>query len=1232
MAKVVVPLAVLAIGAAAWLLLGSRPETGSTVDGDRPASPAPSDAGGLPALAARDGAAGVPRGGSVITGTVRREGQPVAARIQVSFLESAEARRESRFGTTAYLYGLLFAPAKPEPPSLAADAGADGRYAVASLAPGTYRLSASTADGARGSATASLRADGARAVVDLVVEATGETLRGRIVHADGRPFAGSLFVENESPDRTWWETPTVPATPLRPDGRFEATGLSRGDVVLIAVESGSWRSASRAVSVPRADEFVWTLDGGLSLRRGRVLAEDGDVPIAGATVMGGGRTTEASYVLCATTTDARGEFEIRLPTDGGGLRALAAGFAPERKPLSELPLAGEPIEFRLARAARLVGRVTAAGDGHPVAGVSVTAISDGGADQWFRTPPATTDGAGRYELEGLAPGETLVLAEGNGWAAKGIADTDMPGHNPLLVELAAGETTEWAISVVRAVPVAGRVLDASGAPLAGAVVRAEGCERGGGYSWSNPVEQLEKVSAATGPDGAFEFASLVEGASYILVATAPDGAQSQSEVVTASGETRARVEIRFAPERRVEVTVLDGATGAGVAGARVWVGTPGLYFPSQPEPTTTGADGRAVVTLRSVGEAELSVTAEGYAEVRYEPLRATDTSPVVRLSRGHALTGRVLLPDGSPAVGADVSAEVSEAQGRWGMQTGADGTFRFAYGSPGPVTVFATLRPGGRILEAVAVGTRGGDPLVLVLAPRAEAKPAPGTFVVRVVDGDGKPVPRAEVRLEGRSGWDREDVEEGRADFTARTPTESWVSVWNARGVDGTPLPLGPARVGPLAADAQEVVVRLPPERRVDGFVRAPDGIGVRGVSVRASFNADKDGRDVSVSARTDATGAFRIGGLGDACTLTVDVPPEFVRPDPVEVKGGATGVEIRLRAAVQVQITVLDATGKPVPDAWVIASLGGRVQASSAADARTDSNGVARLGSLSPDEVYELEVSGQSRGGALPFTEERWKPADLTVRLERSLHVKGVVRDPSGKPVEGADVVALTDDTVFSVRPTGADGAFEIDGLPAGTVVLRASIGGGKWGGSDAGVRVAVGSEDVVLTIDPGLPLTVRVENWPAGEHGDAALVQQDGGHESRLSGRIASDGSVAFRGVKAGTSYVLWIPPSTEGLSLLLRDVRAGSAVLPVRLVPGKSITGRLTVPAGAEVRGIAASMLDGGVRARGSANPDGTFEIRGLPEGAWAVAAWATLDEAWLRAEAVVVAGGKVDLELK
>ena len=132
----------------------------------------------------------------------------------------------------------------------------------------------------------------------------------------------------------------------------------------------------------------------------------------------------------------------------------------------------------------------------------------------------------------------------------------------------------------------------------------------------------------------------------------------------------------------------------------------------------------------------------------------------------------------------------------------------------------------------------------------------------------------------------------------------------------------------------------------MDGFVRAPDGIGVRGVSVRASFNADKDGRDVSVSARTDATGAFRIGGLGDACTLTVDVPPEFVRPDPVEVKGGATGVEIRLRAAVQVQITVLDATGKPVPDAWVIASLGGRVQASSAADARTDSNGVARLGS----------------------------------------------------------------------------------------------------------------------------------------------------------------------------------------------------------------------------------------------------------------------------------------------
>ena len=259
------------------------------------------------------------------------------------------------------------------------------------------------------------------------------------------------------------------------------------------------------------------------------------------------------------------------------------------------------------------------------------------------------------------------------------------------------------------------------------------------------------------------------------------------------------------------------------------------------------------------------------------------------------------------------------------------------------------------------------------------------------------------------------------------------------------------------------------------------------------------------------------------------------------------------------------------------------------------------------PAVPYVLEVRSWSFANVLPYSQDAWKPADVTVHVERARTVKGVVRDPSGRPVAGAHVLAGSDDAVSVGRPTGADGTFSIGGLRPGKVGLYVSVEG-RFGGHEPAVLVEAGAEDVVLTLDPGIELVVHVDNWPAGEResGEAALFEQSGREPAYATTRVAPDGSARFRGLGAGRAYTLWIAPGGGGLSLLQRDVRAAATPVHVSLTRGKSITGRLTIPSGAKLRNVMASREDGLMHVQGTAKADGTYEILGLPEGSWTVQA--------------------------
>jgi hypothetical protein len=185
--------------------------------------------------------------------------------------------------------------------------------------------------------------------------------------------------------------------------------------------------------------------------------------------------------------------------------------------------------------------------------------------------------------------------------------------------------------------------------------------------------------------------------------------------------------------------------------------------------------------------------------------------------------------------------------------------------------------------------------------------------------------------------------------------------------------------------------------------------------------------------------------------------------------------------------------------------------------------------------------------------------------------------------------------------------------------------------------VRVLAGAKDVVLTLDLGLELTVRVENL--GVQGPATpagtLLVRRGERRLQLSPQGSGSDAYRFLGLRPGDDCTFWIPAQgPQGdRCVYAPGLRPGGEVT-VRAVPSRSITGRLKVPAGAQNLQVSAS-TDDGPGTGGTVKPDGSFEIRGIPEGTtWTVHGHAQSADgaSWFMGQATAAAGASVEIELK
>jgi hypothetical protein len=255
------------------------------------------------------------------------------------------------------------------------------------------------------------------------------------------------------------------------------------------------------------------------------------------------------------------------------------------------------------------------------------------------------------------------------------------------------------------------------------------------------------------------------------------------------------------------------------------------------------------------------------------------------MSAGPGLVGTVRDLGGRPVAGAVVT--VTSAEGRQVARAPAspDGRYRVSGLPQTPLTVIVSARDhepaaeglmlrAGALVERDFVLTGGGDLSGTVRSAGTEGAALAGAEVI-VRDMAGNVV--ASVTTDGDGGFTVSGASAGTYALTATAPGH-----------------LPASREIELDGHPRSAALTLPPEREVDGTVRAPGGETVPGIMVTA---ADAAG-DIVASARTDRNGRYRLAGLGDGEHVLVAGGHQPVSAS-VEVRSGETAsVTVRLGGA----------------------------------------------------------------------------------------------------------------------------------------------------------------------------------------------------------------------------------------------------------------------------------------------------------------------------------------------
>lgn len=456
--------------------------------------------------------------------------------------------------------------------------------------------------------------------------------------------------------------------------------------------------------------------------RGIVLDADGQ-PVPHAQVNGVDHR-DFSHNL-NTVADENGAFVIYAQkamkafyatASSEGCRSGAEQVGPVKVP--EEGVEGLVLKFYSGRIEGVVVRP----NGVPVADAKVVASPD--TPRWFPHPETTTDGAGRFVLDQLFPGNfNLTVSPPE---APGITD-DVAAT----VELAANQQVAGlrvVLDMTGGEMIAGHITDSNGAPIEGASVQAIGRSSA---SSQGPVR--------TDENGYYEILRLQPGLYNVVIQPTGRSGGASRDV-----KTGAAADFILGGLSSVTIYVVDASTNApvtelryaccsSVGGVHEW-----LFKP----PVTKNVDNGAFRWGMTEGFYRVLFESEGYAsaQVAFTAQSAVPLEFTVPMEKTVPLTGRAFTPDGSPAAGARVFLGAGALyddvpKSAVTTETDANGEFSLPCGPSEAVTVTAYLPSHPAIQEVVNMAKN----------PHVDLRFSQGAGLQGLASIDGVPVPEASI-------------------------------------------------------------------------------------------------------------------------------------------------------------------------------------------------------------------------------------------------------------------------------------------------------------------------------------------------------------------------------------------------------------------------------------------------------------------------------------------------------
>jgi hypothetical protein len=494
----------------------------------------------------------------------------------------------------------------------------------------------------------------------------------------------------------------------------------------------------------------------------------------------------------------------------------------------------------------------------------------------------------------------------------------------------------------------------------------------------------------------------------------------------------------------------------------------------------TDATGVLTIDDRPAGLTSILAGGVERAGPRLRVVLGRDREATASLAAPWTVTGRVLSEDGSPVVGARVSAVTEFARDAGSVPCAPDGTFRWT-GRFEEATVFVARAPGREddAVEPPLPDPRGALRSAVDFRVRAEraqvagrvTRPAGrGTAAVTLsvepavsailrewfgpdsVLGASEPIPVAADGSFARRGlWPKVPVRlQVRGDVV---PEDHLVDPSEARA---RAMRIAPAAASTATSTGSAATVPAgdpPPEgdavvsgRVVDAFGEALVGVAVVAGTRRST---------------TDPHGAFRIGGLpanrrvtlaygwADGASPGKSVPSDFVPAGTASVmpsQGGGPASEptvLVLARAAGLSFRLLSPEGGPLSWARIVVLDGdGEVRYD---DVVVPRDGKSSISGLTPGPAGRMTVLVPGLRRDVPLALAAGKTVDVgDVILQAGGRVKGDVRDRAGKPVAGAHVALVEDawlqpggrhvlrerDLFLRRTVTAADGTYELAGL----------------------------------------------------------------------------------------------------------------------------------------------------------------------------------------------------------